>query len=136
MVRWWVGNEFEIMCNKRPVLLYRELITSHLRGGIKENNENLSWRTVAIGEIWTCDLLVTKQQFLSEKILDRGSQLHGATSLHWCNWPSGPIILLKFGGNRESRARSLGIKMECCGCESTRLVWPLLLWIRIFTFNL
>jgi len=29
--------------------------------------------------------------FLSEKILDWGSQLHGATSLHWCNWPSGPI---------------------------------------------
>jgi hypothetical protein len=27
---------------KRPVLLYREVISSYLRGGIKENKETLS----------------------------------------------------------------------------------------------
>jgi hypothetical protein len=60
------------MCMKGPVLLYREVISSHLHGVIKENDENMSRRTFAIGEIWTCDLFTKQELFksLSEKILD------------------------------------------------------------------
>jgi len=37
----WVMNSKQC-AKKGPVLLYREVTSSHLRGGSKENNENLS----------------------------------------------------------------------------------------------